>query len=321
MSSSGFLRALDDQVNEPINENKPVNEEENREESSSPEYSDQVSSENIDAAQDDLREANSEDSREPNNKWNKVKAIREQNRELEKQNRELAEYVQKMNAQLNQAETNSVYNYGTSTIAELQSAEEDYKRALKEGNVDDVAAATANYTMALNNYKEAEKAVAEYTDGYRQSSRTDTHYVEQQKAQYEAAVAERDYLQRQWLRENPEIDRNSRYYNPKLEQVVIDEAEKLNQYLASEGATHLIGSREYLDKLEEYVEYYKNEASSNLRGYGMGRRNKDAVNNRVSLTPIEANIAASLNMTPAEYKASQARMPEDLRTKQQMLRR
>ncbi len=258
----------------------------------------------------------------PRPKWNKIKAMKERNRELEAQNKELAEYVQSMNSQLNKAEDHAIYNYGISAQTTLDGAEKAYKEALKTGSADDITRATANYTLALNDYREAERIVAEENKKREVTKEQQAKSPIDREAYLKAFEQQKAIATDNWLLSNPELTRGSPYYDAKLENAIIAEADRMNQYLAQNNATHVIGTPEYLDKLDDFVDYYKNEGASALAGYGVGVRARSAApRQEVQLTEIEKNIADSIGMTPSEYKASQARMPESLRQKQQLLRR
>ena len=99
---------------------------------------------------------------------------------------------------------------------------------------------------------------------------------------------------------------------------MINEVEKINNILSAQGAEHLKGSREYFDKIDEFVEFYKNETPSNLKGYSVNTRNKVSANTghkTVTLSADEMKIANGLGMTAKEYKELQATMPAEYRTK------
>lgn len=77
-----------------------------------------------------------------------------------------------------------------------------------------------------------------------------------------------------------------------------------------------------MDKLDEFVEYYKNNSSNNLRGYGVTNLNNITASKGYNdLDERERNAAAAYNMTAQEFRASQARLPEIYKIKQEQLRR
>lgn len=315
MSSSGFLRMLDSEPGdkEKQEEKKPV-ESIKIEEDSVP----SVNNEDAVNEPDENHERTEADEADKTDraKWNKAKLLREKNRELERQNIELSQKMEALDGQLQQVYNSNIYNYGSNVATNLDVAKREYKDALENGSVEDITNATANYTVALNEFENAKRIVEDH------NVINQRYQNERQPAQIHPNNSNDEYEHDEWLRENPELDSSSKYYDKNLEKKIINEANKLNNYLKSEGQEHLVGSRAYLDKLDEFVEYYKNNSSNNLRGYGVTNLNNiTASKNYNDLDERERNAAAAYNMTPQEFRASQARLPEIYKIKQEQLRR
>ena len=319
----GFLRSLDaasvdiekDNANKPKLDDERENSADNERSYSDEQDSEQPEEERAHLEQED-NSARDEASVSKSARWDKLKVVKQKNKELEEQNKALYNKLLELDGYYKDTYNNNVYNYGNSAKANLDLATKSYKEAMENGSVDDIARATADYTFALNEFQNASRIVND-----------NTAYNERQTGQSQEPSQvdnnrDNNHLHSQWLRENPELDENSRYYDPNLAKKVIKEANKLNEYLESKGMTHFIGSRDYLDKLDEYIEYYGNKSpGNNLQGYGVhSPNNMREKTHNYNLSEVEKKIAAAQNMTAKEYRDSQARMPERLRLKQQMLK-
>lgn len=251
-------------------------------------------------------------------RWNKVKALKEHSRELERKNAELLFALQQKEQEFNKVNDQNLYNYGSNTLSQLKNAEDLYKQAFKQGTVDDITTASANYNLALNDYREAERTISAFQRDREYAKLQQEDSIARTTREVAKQEAEKERFANQWLRENPDLNQKSPYYDPKLTELVINEVEKINDYLASQGAEHLKGSREYFDKIDEFVEFYKNETPSNLKGYSVNTRNKVSANTghkTITLNASEQQIANGLGMTAKEYKEYQADMPAEYRAK------
>lgn len=333
MAEGGFLRVLDDldnkamlekekavEQNKSVEQYKPVdkrdNLESNEQEERQENADDTVYNEFPLEAEESREALSAEHEKESKTKWNKAKLLKEKNRELERRNAEMSQKMGEMDEQLKQVYNSNIYNYSSSVNANLDMAKKDYTDTLTYGSPEEIATATANYTLALNEFQNAKRVMEDHqaiNEQYKNERDRVPQYREEQQV-------DNSYHQNEWLRENPELDSKSRYYDPKLERKIMVEADKLNDHLISQRAEHLIGTPEYLDKLEEFVEYYKNSSSNSLKGYGVTNRNATSNNINNELGEKEARAAAAFNMTPQEYKKMQASMPSSLRYKQQSLR-
>lgn len=260
------------------------------------------------------REEDAEEAK-PVKRWNKVKALKEHSRELERQNAELLAALQEKEQDYSRINNQNLYNYGSNALSQLKNAEAVYKQALQVGTVDDITSATANYNMALNDYRKAEEVI--------NSFQQEKEYKQQQSAYPDTDSRvddsrEKELLAQRWLKENPDLNKNSPYYDPRLTELVLDEIEKYDDYLDSQGAGDFKGTRDYLDKVDEFVEFFKNSSQSKLKGYSVNTRNKVTANTghrTIALTSDEMKIASGLGMTAKEYKELQAKMPARYRTK------
>lgn len=307
--------------------NKPLEEsteetwdEEEREAELTPHVEDELKPEDENDASERSEEETSEvtEVEKQPKRWNKVKALKERSRELEQQNAELLRALQQREQEFARVNDQNIYNYGHNTLGQLKNAEALYKQALQQGTVEDITTATANYNVALNDYREAERTITAF-----QQEREIAQYKGEDnaaQAQREEAkqLAEKERLANQWLAENPDLDKGSQYYNPKLEELVINVVEKINKELAIRNQEYKVGTREYFDTIDEYVDFYKNQSPSNLKGYSVNIKNKVSANTghrTITLTPHEAQIANGLGMTAKEYKELQAAMPEKYKMK------
>lgn len=187
------------------------------------------------------------------------------------------------------------YHYGTVAMGLLDKAKANLAKALGEGDVEAVAAATAEIAQATSVVNEA-KRISIPTHGTSDYTSTNSY-----------GNANGDILY-DWLDDNPDLDKGSPEYNESLTNQVLPFINKLENRLKRNNQMHLIASPEYFNIIDEYVDKLKEtKDSKETRGkhFGSVRSRHQATNvseNRpMVLTNQQKKAAASFNMTEEKY--------------------
>ena len=184
------------------------------------------------------------------------------------------------------------YHYSTVAMGLLDKAKANLAKALGEGDVEAVAAATAEIAQATSVVNDAKRVPMPTSSNSEQTSAVTNSYANEN-------------MLYDWLEDNPDLDKSSPEYNESLTNQVLPFINKLENRLKRNNQMHLIASPEYFNIIDEYV--YKLKDSKETRGkhFGSVRSRHQATNvaenKPMALTNQQKKAAAAFNMTEEKY--------------------
>ena len=184
------------------------------------------------------------------------------------------------------------YHYSTVAMGLLDKAKANLAKALGEGDVEAVAAATAEIAQATSVVNDAKRVPMPTPINSEQTSVATNSYANEN-------------MLYDWLEDNPDLDKGSPEYNESLTNQVLPFINKLENRLKRNNQMHLIASPEYFNIIDEYV--YKLKDSKETRGkhFGSVRSRHQATNvaenKPMALTNQQKKAAAAFNMTEEKY--------------------
>ena len=184
------------------------------------------------------------------------------------------------------------YHYSTVAMGLLDKAKANLAKALGEGDVEAVAAATAEIAQATSVVNDAKRVPMPTSSNSEQTSAATNSYANEN-------------MLYDWLEDNPDLDKGSPEYNESLTNQVLPFINKLENRLKRNNQMHLIASPEYFNIIDEYV--YKLKDSKETRGkhFGSVRSRHQATNvaenKPMALTNQQKKAAAAFNMTEEKY--------------------
>jgi hypothetical protein len=184
------------------------------------------------------------------------------------------------------------YHYSTVAMGLLDKAKANLAKALGEGDVEAVAAATAEIAQATSVVNDAKRVPMPTSSNSEQTSAATNSYANEN-------------MLYDWLEDNPDLDKGSPEYNESLTNQVLPFINKLENRLKRNNQMHLIASPEYFNIIDEYV--YKLKDSKETRGkhFGSVRSRHQATNvaenKPMVLTNQQKKAAAAFNMTEEKY--------------------
>ena len=184
------------------------------------------------------------------------------------------------------------YHYSTVAMGLLDKAKANLAKALGEGDVEAVAAATAEIAQATSVVNDAKRVPMPTPINSEQTSVATNSYANEN-------------MLYDWLEDNPDLDKGSPEYNESLTNQVLPFINKLENRLKRNNQMHLIASPEYFNIIDEYV--YKLKDSKETRGkhFGSVRSRHQATNvaenKPMVLTNQQKKAAATFNMTEEKY--------------------
>lgn len=203
----------------------------------------------------------------------KYKKIRDEYREeqtrFQEQQRKLLEELERKTQEIetwknyaNQSINASAFHYHTSAEQRLRAAEERLDIARREGDFATEKLAIKDMVEAQNDIREAKK-IRNDIDSYNSNN----NYESQNQQKYNSiqqnqnATNTQDFYspeirnrEAKWIERNPEINRQSPYYDQKMDSAIRKAAEELASHFAQQGRPDLIGSAQYFNYLEDYKE-------------------------------------------------------------------
>lgn len=184
------------------------------------------------------------------------------------------------------------YHYSTVAMGLLDKAKANLAKALGEGDVEAVAAATAEIAQATSVVNDAKRVPMPTSSNSEQTSAATNSYANEN-------------MLYDWLEDNPDLDKGSPEYNESLTNQVLPFINKLENRLKRNNQMHLIASPEYFNIIDEYV--YKLKDSKETRGkhFGSVRSRHQATNvaenKPMVLTNQQKKAAAAFKMTEEKY--------------------
>lgn len=184
------------------------------------------------------------------------------------------------------------YHYSTVAMGLLDKAKANLAKALGEGDVEAVAAATAEIAQATSVVNDAKRVPMPTPINSEQTLAATSSYANEN-------------MLYDWLEDNPDLDKGSPEYNESLTNQVLPFINKLENRLKRNNQMHLIASPEYFNIIDEYV--YKLKDSKETRGkhFGSVRSRHQATNvtenKPMVLTNQQKKAAAAFNMTEEKY--------------------
>lgn len=172
--------------------------------------------------------------------------------------------------------------------ARLEKAKSAQKAAFESGDTDAQADASVAISLATSDLQEIsrEKLRIEHDDRVRQ------YQAPQQYEQPDIEIAQ------EWAQENNDwINPQSKKYDQELSEYIRDIDERLGNDLRSKGMTHLIGSLEYMDKIDEYKDYFLNQRSQ----YVSAKQNTNQ-RRELSMRPVRGGVSPVRNSSQSQNR-------------------
>ncbi|CAB4198302.1 hypothetical protein UFOVP1311_69 [uncultured Caudovirales phage] len=216
--------------------------------------------------------------------WGKLKKEREAKRLLQAELDEMRLERIEMEKILRQSLNAGAAHYQTAVESDLAKAQASLEWALDEGNTKDVAAATAAISKATHALHEAQKATSQK---FPEENFNDP-------AAYEQAAQFRLY---DWLESNPDLDKDSAEFDKNLTDQVFPFILKLENKMKATNKDYMIGSPQYYNVIDEYIDKLKSKGSNGNKHFG-------SVRGKVQDT--EVRVARPRQLTREEEKAARA---------------
>ncbi len=188
-------------------------------------------------------------------------------------------------------ETNQIYQENLAK-RNKEIAQKEYQEALDSGDVQSqiksqAALARAEYDLM----KSEETKIRQQYENYQ---RQQEYYNQQQAQQNQPAqrqVSENDMRAQQWMNQNTWFLQNSPDFDPDLRRDTDAYINRLEEHLHQIGKPHLIGSHEYL----QYVDKFVDKRLEQLEGYDnqSTRRQIPMKNSRSSVSPVRGGGRSS----------------------------
>ena len=195
---------------------------------------------------------------------------------------------------LKQSYDSSVYQQGQSVTNSFAKAKQNYMAAFQSGDLEAMANATAEMAAATSDLTIVNDKIAELQ---RQNNYQPDYYEEDNQVIFDPVE--------EWIEENEELDGNSPNFNPDLAKQLIPYIQKIDTKLKQSKQIGLIGTPQYFNLLDKYIERVKSNRS-NDNGYigSVNSRYSGSSNNRneqIRLTTDQKEAAAAFDMSEKEY--------------------
>lgn len=256
------------------------------------------------------KESEEEDSEEENyaNKDDKLwKIKKDKYRALAAKEALMQENLQ-LKQMLNESLNSGTYHYGKSAYADLEKAKESKKRAIEEGNIDDLIESDIALTKALNTVNDLEKWA------YNESQNKDKSEQYTQEEQSNNFTAVEQEIAADWLDNHSYLQPTSSDYNPKLANKVAEFINHLDANLAKNGQMNSYFSDPYFKTIENYITEIKNEPQKTAKriesvahiggvrnSYNGSINNKSSASTQMILTADERRMCANAGISEKEW--------------------
>ncbi len=228
------------------------------------------------------------------------------------ENEELKQKLANTHDLLNDSIHSSTYNYGKNAYSELERAKAAKKAAIEEGDIDALLEADIVFSKATSAVNELEK----WAEAEERQAQTNQQYYEQnalqEQMQPEYAPDLTSQIMHQWLIEHPEVNTESRRYNPQVANEMANFIEKLDGDIAASNRHNDFLSAEYFDKVESHFDKVNKYFNKNSRGSSKGspvgavRSGAPSINKvkpkEVRLTQNEVTMAHNAGVDPEVWR-------------------
>jgi hypothetical protein len=239
-----------------------------------------------------------------------LRSLKKQKYNLLDKNEELRKEKEALQAQLERTIESGTVAYGKTVYNDLQRAIDKKRLAIETGDAEALIEADAEFARA-------DRAVFEL-ERYLESRPLETEEKEPSQEATEVIPPSKQEAALDFIRENPDLDPNSRHYNPSKAQEVANFIAYLNQELTKEGKADQIMTDAYFMATQEYANSLdkKGLSQKNLRiassnqsyrnnvagvRQGLSSTGGDAKYRNVTLTANERLIAQRMKIPEKEY--------------------
>lgn len=233
----------------------------------------------------------------------KLRQYRQEKNDLIAQREYLREENERLKKSLRDQEYSAKYSQGENIYNQLDYAVNLKRKALEEGDVEEIVRADINLIKAQNKVAELEEWIEEEKNRIEQSS-NENPSIDPQETLNQQVVQQ---ISHEWLKENPDLNPRSIYYDAAKANNVKGFIDYLDRYLVEENLQHLYYTPEYFDKIDEYK--HSIPSSQKKTGYSAVApvRNNATVNSQksqkqtITLSAQEKMMAHNMGITPEEW--------------------
>lgn len=231
-------------------EEEPEEESQEEEEEDDTEEEEENSEEEVEEPEEELKpKKNKEDPISASKHKRAILHLQAQKREIERQAQSILDENNYLKDQIKAASQAGNHYYKKAIELELKNAQDEYKAAVKNEDVERLVAAHTRLNEVQHNLRDIENSQYNYS-----APAPTPRYNEVEPEAPTVSLTPRQQRRAELIiEENPEINPKSRHYNEKLALKLEDYVEKKNQQLIAEQNMHEYGSSEYFDDLEDYI--------------------------------------------------------------------
>jgi hypothetical protein len=232
------------------------------------------------------------------NRWYSKKHARDKEAQLIAENEGLKQHLGQMQNLLHQSVDTGSFHYQTQMQSILEKAQDAFTAAIEVGDAKATAQAAsdiARIQFEINDFKRSKPR----DEPNEQSELREPTQEERLQAINESKI-ETVY---DWLEDNPELHKNSPYYDKQLSDEILSYIAKIDRKLKSGGNAHYIATPGYLKLLDDYIDNikYNRKKPTSVVGGVHSRSYGDNVVGPTSLTDKEKRAAAAFNMSEEKY--------------------
>ena len=224
---------------------------------------------------------------------------------------------QQLKAQLGGTVESNIKLYGEQLYKDFEAAKAMKRQAMFYGDSNDPESVVkaADFLLEADEiYNKVSHKVYEYEKAMERRAKEEAY----SEIEYEEAddvdpdtgyTREQLYNTEQWLKESPEVDQNSRYYNPRIaKEVARFIKEDLDPILIKDGYEDALLSETYFEIIDEYIdkikvkqptEGYKTANVGSVKNNYSGADSSNKI--KITLTQFDKDMAKSLKISNEEY--------------------
>ena len=236
----------------------------------------------------------------------RIREILSENHALQERLIEMDNHYRELENKLQYSNLAATQHFDDSVTLRLDKAKQLKKQAYESGDVDAMLEADTELSRAVHAQQQSSLWKA-------QNQVQEQSYAPQEQS-YQAVQQERDFESRNWGAQNTWFFKGSHDYDPHLAADVETAASKFDDYLRSRGEADLIGTRQYFQEINKYVDgrRYDDDAPQQRRSLRMKPQGHVSPAGRSSgslapsgenfkLSKLDAQWADNIGMSHKEY--------------------
>lgn len=217
---------------------------------------------------------------------------------------------EKLKQMLNESLNSGTYHYGKSAYADLERAKENKKKAIESGDVDGLVEADIALNKAIFTVNDLEKWAYNSSDSNKTQGMAPSNSLPEQSQSYYNEIQHE--IASDWLDSHPDLQPNTKNYNPQLANKVSEFINHLDANLAKNNQMDAYFSDQYFQTIDKFIEEAKSkvqknvkniEASNHIGGvrnsYGSSPNNN--VPKQMILTADEKKMAANAGISEKDW--------------------